>query len=94
VAAASLGTCVDLYAVSPSAVGLPFLQPLSQATGGAMYLYAGPEESALPQVCMVLNHAAICYTQNAGTRESGSGGRRGSKEGREQLHASIEPCLP
>ncbi len=49
-AAASLGACVDLYAVSPQSVGLSVLEPLCNSTGGAMYLYTSADDSALPQV--------------------------------------------
>ncbi|KAJ9517351.1 hypothetical protein QJQ45_016723 [Haematococcus lacustris] len=49
VAAAALGVCCDLYALSSTAVGLAVLEPLCNSTGGALYLYAGAEDCALPQ---------------------------------------------
>ncbi|GAX84626.1 hypothetical protein CEUSTIGMA_g12047.t1 [Chlamydomonas eustigma] len=49
VAAASLGVCMDVFAVNPGMVGLSVLEPLCHKTGGGMYLYASAEESALPQ---------------------------------------------
>ncbi|KAG1661578.1 hypothetical protein FOA52_009578 [Chlamydomonas sp. UWO 241] len=49
VAAASLGACVDVFAVSPGLVGLPTLEAVCNSTGGAMFLYPSADESALPQ---------------------------------------------
>ena len=49
-AAASLAICIDLYVVSPTAVGLRCLEPLAVSSGGAVYLYPSLEEAALPQV--------------------------------------------
>ncbi|KAG2486738.1 hypothetical protein HYH03_014664 [Edaphochlamys debaryana] len=48
-ACASLGVCVDLFAVSQGALGLRFLDPLCSSTGGAVYLYPSVDESAMPQ---------------------------------------------
>ena len=49
-AAASLAICIDLYIVSPAAVGLRCLEPLAISSGGAVYLYPSLDEAALPQV--------------------------------------------
>eukprot|EP00195_Chlamydomonas_chlamydogama_P017072 CAMPEP_0202896248 /NCGR_PEP_ID=MMETSP1392-20130828/5266_1 /ASSEMBLY_ACC=CAM_ASM_000868 /TAXON_ID=225041 /ORGANISM="Chlamydomonas chlamydogama, Strain SAG 11-48b" /LENGTH=777 /DNA_ID=CAMNT_0049581523 /DNA_START=303 /DNA_END=2636 /DNA_ORIENTATION=+ len=49
VAAASLGVCVDMFAISAGAVGLPVMEPVCNASGGAIYLYTSVDESALPQ---------------------------------------------
>eukprot|EP00200_Dunaliella_tertiolecta_P008044 CAMPEP_0202381876 /NCGR_PEP_ID=MMETSP1127-20130417/39382_1 /ASSEMBLY_ACC=CAM_ASM_000462 /TAXON_ID=3047 /ORGANISM="Dunaliella tertiolecta, Strain CCMP1320" /LENGTH=964 /DNA_ID=CAMNT_0048980955 /DNA_START=356 /DNA_END=3245 /DNA_ORIENTATION=- len=49
VAAAALGCCCDVYAVSSCAVGLDYLAPLPNSTGGAIFLYTSVDDSALPQ---------------------------------------------
>ena len=48
--AAALGVCTDVYIVSPEGCGLHLLEPLTAATGGAVYLYPSLEKAALPQV--------------------------------------------
>jgi 3-deoxy-D-manno-octulosonic acid (KDO) 8-phosphate synthase len=52
--AAMLGVCIDLYAVGPAFVGVEFLGPLCQKTGGSCNFYPILEEAALPQVCQCL----------------------------------------
>lgn len=48
-AAAALGVVVDIYAVSPTFVGLEALAPLALGSGGAVALYPSPDDAALPQ---------------------------------------------
>jgi Sec23/Sec24 trunk domain len=48
-AAAALGVCIDIYAITPRALGLHCIDPLALNSGGAVYLYPSSEEAALPQ---------------------------------------------
>jgi hypothetical protein len=70
VAAASLGVCIDLHAVGATALGLPVLGQLPNASGGAMFLYPSPDEAAMPQVsgacCQFFAaHSALIRPSNA-----------------------------
>eukprot|EP00899_Mesostigma_viride_P006955 jgi/Mesvir1/16260/Mv08506-RA.2 len=47
--AVEAGVCVDLFVVSSDFVDLASLKALASRSGGALYLYAGPEDSTLPQ---------------------------------------------
>ncbi|KXZ54187.1 hypothetical protein GPECTOR_5g282 [Gonium pectorale] len=59
-AAASLGVSCDLFAVSPSGLGLRWLAPLAGSTGGSLYLYPSVDESAMPQDVYLRLSAPSC----------------------------------
>jgi len=56
--------CIDVYAASEEGLGLAYMEPLSSATGGAVFLYIWLDQAALPQVTAspwILSAMLTCF---------------------------------